>query len=162
MSIQEDFVSIIKENESLIYKVARLYTNTTEDQNDLFQEIVIQIWKGFEKFKNNSKISTWVYRVAINTAITGLRKRKKFINMVPIEGEIINYPEIQSTRSDDKLDFIYQCIEELNELDKGIMLLYLENRSYSEIAETIGLSETNIGSRLSRIRQQIKSKIIKS
>jgi len=161
MGIEEAFTTIIKENEKLIYKIARLYTNNTQDQDDLFQEIVIQIWKAFKNFKNYSKISTWVYRIAMNTAITGLRKRKKYISWIPIDGTALNYSEIQSDEQKDKLEFLYKCIKELNELDKGIILLYMENKSYSEIADAIGLSETNVGTRMSRIKQKIRSKVIK-
>jgi RNA polymerase sigma-70 factor (ECF subfamily) len=161
MGIEEAFTTLIKENEKLIYKIARLYTNNTQDQDDLFQEIVIQIWKAFKKFKNHSKISTWVYRIAMNTAITGLRKRKKYISVIPINRTALNYSEIQSDEQKDKLEFLYQCIKELNELDKGIILLYLEHKSYNEIADAIGLSETNVGTRMSRIKQKIRSKVIK-
>ena len=153
------FTKIIKENESLIFKVARLYTNSTEDRDDLFQEIVIQIWKAFGTFKNDSKASTWMYRIALNTAISGLRKKKKQISWSSLDKTALNYSEAQSDGQNDKLEFLYQCIKELNEFDKGIILLYLENKSYSEIAEVIGLSETNIGTRISRIKQKMKSKI---
>jgi RNA polymerase sigma-70 factor (ECF subfamily) len=161
MGLEEAFTTVIKENENLIYKIARLYTNNIEDQDDLFQEIVIQIWKAFRRFKNDSKVSTWVYRIAMNTAITGLRKRKKHISWVPIDTTALNYSDMQSDQKNDKLEILYQCIKVLNELDKGIILLYLEKKSYSEIAEAIGLSETNVGTRISRIKQKIKSKVIK-
>ena len=159
MSIEEAFTKIIKDNESLIFKIARLYTNNTGDRDDLFQEIVIQVWKAFPTFKNDAKASTWMYRVALNTAISGLRKKKKHISWVSIDKTTLNYSEIQSDGQNDKLEFLYQCIKELNELDKGIILLYLENKSYGEIAEVIGMSETNIGTRISRIKQKMKSKI---
>ena len=139
-----------------------MYTNNTEDQDDLFQEIVIQVWKAFRKFKNESKISTWIYRIALNTAITGLRKRKKYIRWVPLDSTVMNYSAVQSDPLSEKLDFLYQCIKELNELEKGVILLYLENKSYSEIAEAIGLNETNVGSRISRIKPKIKLKAFKS
>lgn len=161
MGIEEAFTTVIKENENLIYKIARLYTNNTEDQDDLFQEIVIQIWEAFRRFRNDSKVSTWVYRIAMNTAITDLRKRKRYVRWIPLDRSVLNYSEMQS-QQDDKLDFLYQCIKDLNELDKGIIFLYLENKSYSEIADAIGLSETNVGTRISRIKQKIKSKVIKS
>ncbi|MEX2512883.1 MAG: RNA polymerase sigma factor [Cyclobacteriaceae bacterium] len=105
---------------------------------------------------------TWVYRIAMNTAITGLRKRKKYIRWIPIDTTSLNYSEIQSDQQNDKLEILYQCIKELNELDKGIILLYLENKSYSEIADATGLSETNVGTRISRIKEKIKTKVIKS
>jgi RNA polymerase sigma-70 factor (ECF subfamily) len=97
----------------------------------------------------------------MNTAITGLRKRKKYISVIPIDRTALNYSEIQSDEQKDKLEFLYQCIKELNELDKGIILLYLEHKSYNEIADAIGLSETNVGTRMSRIKQKIRSKVIK-
>jgi len=161
MGIEKAFTTVIKENENLIYKIARLYTNNTEDQDNMFQEIVIQIWKAFIKFKNDSKVSTWVYRIAMNTAITGLRKRRKHIRLIPIDKVALSYSEIHPDRQNDKLEFLYKCIRELNELDKGIILLYLENKSYGEIADAIGISETNVGTRISRIKQKMKSKAIK-
>jgi RNA polymerase sigma-70 factor (ECF subfamily) len=161
MALEEAFTEVIKENESLIYKVVSLYADNREDQDDLFQEIIIQIWKSFSQFKNNSKISTWVYRIALNTAITGLRKRKKKINWLPIGKSELNYSEAQCHEQEDKFAFLYQCIKELNELDRGIILLYLENKSYSEMSEVIGMSESNIGTRISRIKQKLKSKVIK-
>jgi len=162
MGIEEAFTTTIKDNEKLIYKIARLYTNNTQDQDDLFQEIVIQIWTAYGKFKHDSKISTWVYRIAMNTAITGLRRRKKYINWIPIDRTVLNHSEIELDEQNDKLEFLWQCIKELNEMDKGIILLYLENKNYNEIAEAIGVSETNVGTRISRIKQKIRSKVIKS
>ena len=156
--MEEAFTELIKENEGLIYKIARIYTNTKADQDDLFQEIVIQIWKAFGKFRHEAQVSTWVYRIAMNTAISGLRKRKKHIINTSLSQVNLVYSEIKSNQVDDQLDFIYKCIGELNHLEKGIILLYLENKSYNQIAETMGMSESNVGTRISRIRQKIKTK----
>lgn len=162
MSIENEFTQIIKENESLIFKITTIYACNKQDREDLFQEIVIQLWKAFSKFRNESKISTWIYRVALNTAISGFRKQKKRIDLASIDWFTQNYSENSTTEQEDRVKSLYQYIETLNALDKGIILLFLEDKSHKEISEIIGLSKTNIGTRLSRIRQKIKSQMFNS
>jgi RNA polymerase sigma-70 factor (ECF subfamily) len=156
---QEAFIRIIKENEGIIFKISTVYTNNEDDQKDLYQEIVLQLWKAFSQFRKDAKISTWLYRVALNTAITQFRKAKKNSNQISIDKIVLNYTENANTVFEERLKTLYYHIATLNDLEKGIILLYLEDKNYEEIAAITGLSVTNVGTRLSRIKQKIKSQI---
>lgn len=159
MPKEKEFTRIIRENEGLIFKVTSIYTDNKLDQQDLYQEIVYQLWRSFDSFQGASKLSTWIYRVAMNTAITQGRKRKK-------RGEG-HFPEhlvtLEADTSDrvfeERLEMLYVHINQLNKLEKGIILLFLEGLNYEEIADITGLSVSNVGTRLSRIKQKLKSQM---
>jgi RNA polymerase sigma factor (sigma-70 family) len=161
MDIKKEFISIIKENEGLIYKVAKVYTDKKEDEQDLFQDIVYQLWKSLPSFRNESKISTWMYRVALNTSITHSYKEKKKGNRVPIDESLLNISEARDTLKEEQIEALYAHIRTLNTVEKGIILLHLEGNNYDEIAGITGFSSTNVGTRLSRIKQKIISQINK-
>ncbi|MET2984535.1 RNA polymerase sigma factor [Aureibaculum conchae] len=161
MTKEQEFTEVIKKNQGIIFKVSSVYTNSTEDQKDLYQEIVYQLWKSFKTFKGTSKISTWLYRVALNTSITFLKKEKRDGVKVPIE-QILTYKSDESdTILEDRIKSLYQQIKKLNIIEKGIVLLYLEGKSYDAIAEISGFTKTNIGTRLSRIKEKLKTQILK-
>ena len=162
MSKEIRFTEVIKANEGLIYKVTSMYTRSNVDQQDLYQEIVSQLWESFDRFRNESKISTWIYRIALNTAITSLRKSKKKGQEIPIDRTMLDYAEVSDPVLEERVKTLYSHIEMLGDLDKGIMLLYLEQKTHEEIADIIGLSTSNIGTRLSRIRNKLKEKMVKS
>lgn len=159
MSLEAQFIQLIKENEGVIFKITSIYTRNQADQHDLYQEIVLQLWKAFGSFRNESKISTWMYRVAMNTAITRLRKDKKKGQQVPISQVVLNRTETTDVAFEERLKVLYQHIEKLNDLEKGLILLFLENKSYEEMAEITGLSVSNVGTRLSRIKAKLKSQV---
>lgn len=159
MPKQEEFVRIIKENQGLIYKVAALYTEQKQDRNDLYQEIVFQLWKSFESFRAESKISTWMYRIALNTAIGQLNKRKKRGREVGMEVLPQMVTDPSSDILEERVKLLHREIQNLNILEKGIILLLLEGKKYEEIAEITGLSTTNVGTRISRIKEKLKSKM---
>jgi len=159
MSLEDKFVQVIKENEGIIYKVASIYTREREDQHDLYQEIILQLWRAWKSFRNESKISTWMYRIAMNTAITRVRKDKRKTVNVPLDTVTLNYSTQTNPDLEERLSILYRHIESLSKFDKGIILLYLEDRNYEEIAEITGLSSSNVGTRLSRIKQKLKSQI---
>ena len=161
MQKQQDFITLIKENEGVIFKVTLVYTFNEEDQKDLYQEIVCQLWKSFDSFRGDSKISTWMYRIALNTAITNLKKEKRKGNRVPLDISLLNKIDEIDTIIDDRLKILYAHIKKLNTVEKGIVLLYLEGKSYDEIAVITGFSVTNIGTRLNRIKKKLKSQIKK-
>lgn len=156
------FVSIVKENEGLIYKVTRVYTDTQEDQKDLYQEIVYQLWKSFDSFKGNSKISTWIYRIALNTAIGYLNKSKKKVSQVNLDFELLNPVDETDNVTEERLAILYNMIKQLNVIEKGLILLLLEGKSYDEIAVITGFSSSNVGTRLSRIKKKLKENIKKT
>jgi len=158
---EERFITAIKQHERFIYKLASAYTSTTEDKHDLVQEIIYQLWKSFESFSEKSALSTWMYRVALNVAIYQLKRSKKNIATVPIDEQALNYHEQGSQEAEEKWKLFRQQIEQLNLLDKGIVLLYLDNKSHDEIAEITGISKSNVGTKLSRIKEKLKQQINK-
>ena len=159
MHTKREFVQNIKENEGIIYKVTRIYSNNREDQKDLYQEIVYQLWKSFESFKGESKISTWMYRIALNTSITHLKKEKGKDNQVPIDSALLNKMEEIDTLMEERITILYAHIKKLSIIEKGIILLHLEGKNYDEMATITGFTNTNIGTRLARIKQKLKTQI---
>ncbi len=158
MYTKEAFVRIVQENEGLIDKVARVYTNTKEDEQDLYQEIVYQLWKSINSFRNEAKITTWMYRIALNTAIAHRNKEKRRLPVEPINETLLNTIDTTDTLQEERSAALFAMIKTLNDIDKGIILLYLEGKSYDEIASITGFTPTNIGTRLGRIRQKMTSK----
>lgn len=156
------FIKAVQENEGLIYKVATFYTNNKDDRDDVVQEIIYSLWKSFESFKQDSSLSTWMYQVAMNVAIFHLKKSKKAVTTIPIYIALLNSPESISDNVEEKLKILQEHIKDLNLLDKGILMLYLEGKCHEEIAEIIGISKTNVGTKLSRIKEKLKTKINKT
>ena len=161
MNSKETFIAAIKENEGIIFKIASVYTNSVEDKNDLVQEVIYQLWKSYPSFNHKSGLSTWMYRVALNVAIYQLKTSKRRISTVAIEDEVLDYEETNDAAAEEKWKIFRQQIEQLNLLDKGIVTLYLDNKSYEEIAEIVGISPSNVGTRLSRIKEKLKTQISK-
>lgn len=157
MNKEEEFVNLIQENQGLIYKVTMVYSNDKEEQNDLYQEIVYQTWKSFDGFKKASKPSTWLYRLSMNTAITHINKSKRKPLMVRLDQSLINYSEPIDAVKEEQIQWLYSQIRKLNLLDRGIMFLFLEDKSYEEIAQITGISTSNVGTRMSRIKQKLKA-----
>lgn len=161
MDKKEIFISAIKDNEGLVYKIAAVYTNDVQDRKDLVQEIIYQLWKSFDSFNQQSALSTWMYRVAMNVAIYHLKNTKRKVVTVPMEEHLLNFPEADNRAFEEKLQVFRQHLNQLNLLDKGIILLYLEDKSYEEIAQIAGISETNVGTKISRIKEKLKKQITK-
>ena len=162
MDKKERFIAAIKENEGFIYKIAAVYTNNKDDKNDLVQEIIYQLWKSFDSFNQQSSLHTWMYRVALNVAILQLKVSKKSIPTIPIDEQITNYQEKDDSDNDERWKIFREQIETLNLLDKGIVLLYLDNKSYEEIAVIVGITKTNVATKLSRIKEKLKTQIHKN
>lgn len=157
------FLSVIDSNKGIIYKIANSYCASKEDRNDLVQEIVLRLWQAFEQYNDDYKYSTWIYRIALNTAISNYRKekvREKYFS--PISDPLLELEDIGNTNeSEQTYSLLHQFILELKELDKALMLLYLEEKSYKEIAEIIGISESNVGTKISRLKNTLKEKFLK-
>ena len=154
---EKEFEKHIREYELLILKVCRIYAFTHTDRQDLFQEIVIRLWKAYPGFKGDSKISTWLYRVAINTAISGLRKKKRFIRAY--EPAAMPEPAGEHAAEFDekeKLTILYHAIEQLNAVEKAIVMLYMDDRSYEEMEEIIGLNQGNLRVKMNRIKEKLR------
>ena len=162
MQKEQEFVRIIKEHEGVIFKITSLYTDNRDDQKDLYQDVVYQLWKSFDSFRAESKISTWMYRIALNTALTRLKKSKRMGNSVSMDTVVLKHTENYNPEFEEKLKLLYAHIKQLNVLEKGLMLLLLEGKKYEEISEITGLSPSNVATRISRIKQKLKTQIIKN
>lgn len=161
MQKEDDFVRVIKQNEGVIFKITTMYTDNNDDQKDLYQDVVYQLWKSFDSFREESKISTWMYRIALNTALTRLKKRKRIGDAVSIDRVIMQQTENYNPEFEDKLKLLYAHIKQLNVLEKGLMLLLLEGKRYEEISEITGLTPSNVATKISRIKQKLKNQITK-
>ena len=156
--LEHKFVSELENNQNIVHKVCSLYTNNRDSHNDLFQEITIQLWKAYPKFRGDSKFSTWMYRVALNTAITLYRKSKKRVNTQDYESVIfkIKAEEYDETE-EQQLKLMYKAIKQLGDIDKALVFLYLEDKDYSEISETLGISEVNARVKINRIKNKLRN-----
>ena len=152
----DQFVKLIKENERLIYKVCNIYQKDADERKDLFQEIVLQAWTAYPRFKEDSRESTWLYRIALNTAITHKRKSGKSIFVPFPEFAEGFYNSSDSSDNDEQYRMMEKLIQDLPDLEKALILLYLEDRNHTEIAEIMGISLSNVGTRLARIREKLK------
>ena len=161
MDKKEKITTAIKTNEGILYKIASFYTDTIDDRNDLIQEIIYNLWKSYDSFNQKSSFSTWMYRVAMNVAIYNLKVAKRKVITVPIESKDIEFNQDENHHFEEKLNLLKQHIDNLNLLDKGILILYLEDKSYQEIAEIIGISESNVGTKIARIKEKLKKQIKK-
>lgn len=159
MKKKEHFIKAIKEHEGLIYKVTLLYTDSLQDREDLYQEIIFQLWKSYDSFNEFSKLSTWMYRVAMNTAIYNLKKNNRKIGTTTIDPIVERIADLKDNSEEEKLKLLNDQIQKLNLLEKGIILLYLEGKSHDEIAEIIGITKSNVGTKISRIKQKLKSQL---
>ncbi len=157
------FITVIEVNKGIIYKIANSYCRDSEDRNDLVQEIILKLWQAFETYNYEFKHSTWIYRIALNTAISNYRKEKvrgKYFTAISETFFEIGYTDT-TTETEHDYVLLQQFISELKELDKALMLLYLDEKSYKEIAEILGISESNVGTKISRLKGLLKDKFNK-
>ena len=153
--MEKSFLKIVDENQAIIYKVCRMYRDSKEDQEDLFQEIVLQLWKAFPKFREESKISTWMYRIALNTALAIFRKNK---NGPTIDETIlINYKVDEGQASSENEERMFEAFRKLSDTERAIVALFLEDYSHKEIAHFIGITENNVGVKVNRIKEKLKN-----
>ena len=154
------FLSLIERNKGLLYKVANSYCKDIEDRKDLVQEIIIQLWKSFERYDRTFRQSTWMYRIALNVAISFYRKensRKRISNSMT-EGILQISDNGLFDEKETELGTLQEVIGQLKDLDKALMLLYLEEKSYREMAEIMGITETNVATKIGRIKIVLKQK----
>lgn len=154
---EKNFVQLVKQHQGLIHKVALMYETDHEARNDLFQEIVLQLWKSFPTFRGESKITTWMYRIALNTAISGLRRKNRKPPTEDIHDRHLNISESQDTdHHEEDLQRLQWAIRQLSEIDRAMVLMALEEVPYEEIAETIGITQNNVRVRMNRIRERLR------
>ena len=152
--MEKEFLALIQDYQNIIYKICRLYRDNKEDQEDLFQEIVYQLWKSYPSFKRESKVSSWMYRIALNTAIAVFRKSKISVDYYQEFPEYI-HPSDEKAISQNEAR-LFWALRRLNDSEKALISLYLEDFDYREIAAITGLSESNVGVRLNRIKKKLK------
>jgi RNA polymerase sigma factor (sigma-70 family) len=156
-NIDDKFLSLIQEHRRIIFKICNIYCKNKQDQQDLQQEIIYQLWRSYANYKPAYKFTTWMYRVALNIAISFYRKEKNSNAIIILTDK---HEEIEAVHYDDETEknirTLYQFIDGLKELDKALMLLYLEEKSYSEIAEILGITETNVATKISRTKEKLK------
>ncbi len=157
---KERFTKSIESNKGIIYKVANSYCYSRDHVDDLIQEILIQVWLSFDRYDESYKFSTWLYRVALNTAISYYRREKKHETlMLYTNTQIIEAAEEEYEGLEEKLKLVHQLIGNFKEIDRALVLLYLDGYSQKEAADIIGLSETNVATKLHRIRKKLKEQI---
>lgn len=158
---EQEFLTAINTHKGILYKVSRMYFDKLEDQQDLFQEIILQLWKSLDSFKGKSEFSSWMYRVALNTAIVFFKKEKrKLDNYISIKNEPIVYEDYDN-KKDQQLVHFYKAVKQLNKIEKALILLFIEGFSGKEIAENLGLSEVNVRVKIKRTKSKLQE-IIKT
>jgi len=155
--LEKEFLQIITENQGIIHKVCSIYCDLEEDRRDLFQEILVQLWKSYSSFRNESKFSTWMYRVALNTAITSFKKDKRQPDKSGVAYESIQLAEeLYDTRTEDQIKLLNNAVGQLTGIEKSIILLFLEDKKYEEIAEITGITQNYVRVKMNRIKKKLK------
>ena len=156
--LEKSFVQQLQENQNLIHKICRLYTNGEDAHKDLFQEITIQLWKAYPQFRGDAKFTTWAYRVALNTAITLYRKKTKTINTIEFDNKLHKIDQDEyNYEEEEHIKLLYKAVQQLNDIEKALVFMYLEDKDYSEIAETLGITEVNARVKMNRIKGKLKN-----
>ena len=156
---QQRFLAELETHKKILYKVSRIYCAQTADRQDLVQEMVIQLWRSFDKFDGRSKFSTWMYRVALNVALTWVRGQHQARNTVSIDEEILDtslIDEASDAMPPEVGVFLNQLLNQLQELDRALILLYLEGHDHETIADILGISNTNVATKIGRIKQKLQ------
>ncbi len=163
-SLHDKFLAVLEMHMGIIYKISHAYCKDAEDRKDLIQEIIAQVWKSFPQYNIAYKLSTWIYRISLNTAISLYRKEYRRKSSLALEDAAGVHPNLIITgietqaEEDENIRLLYQFISQLHVLEKALMILYLDGNTYAEIAEVLGITETNVATKLSRIKQKLKVK----
>jgi RNA polymerase sigma factor (sigma-70 family) len=152
----DQFSALIEEHKGIIYKIANSYCRNAEDRKDLIQEIIVQLWKAHGRYDERFKLSTWIYRIALNVAISAYRREKKRTERVSPLEEIIVEPATETGQPDPQVATLHRIIDQLDELNRALMILYLDDNSYRDIAGILGITETNVATKINRLKLKIK------
>lgn len=154
---EKNFINLINEHQGLIHKVCIMYENDLEARNDLFQEIVLQLWKSFPSFRGEAKITTWMYRIALNTAISGFRKQTRKVKTEDLRELHLNIRDFANDDQEENFQKLQWAIRQLSEIERAMIMMALEEVPYEEIAETIGITQNNVRVRMNRIREKLRN-----
>ena len=161
MSIERHqlYLDILEKHKGIVFKVARSYCSNEFDREDLVQEILAQIWRSLDTYNDAFKVTTWMYRVALNVAISFYRKDKSAAyKHTEIEDRLLTYDMVQESENEQNLSALYAFINELNDIDKAVLLMYLEGENQAEIAANLNITISNVSTKISRIKQKLKLK----
>jgi RNA polymerase sigma factor (sigma-70 family) len=155
MYTEKEFIASIQSNQGIIHKVCSLYMDTIQDKEDLFQEILLNAWKGIKNYKGDAKFSTWLYRVALNTAITFYRKDRRTVMTAELKEQFAALPDHVHDQ-EEMVSAMYKVISGLSSIDKALVMLYLEDYSYQEIGDIMGITSNNVAVKMNRIKAKLK------
>lgn len=158
-NIEDQFLKDLNNNIGIVHRVCRVYVKDSDERQDMYQEIIYQLWKSYPTFNNNAKFSTWMYRVAVNTAINHIRKSTRTIKEEPLPENLDKMTLAEDEAPAEKLQMLYAVIEHLSPVDKAITLLYLDDNSYDQIAAITGFTKSNVSVRLVRIKKQLEKQL---
>ena len=153
--LEKEFLTMIEAQKRTVYKVCYIYANDQDDLNDLYQETVLNLWKSFPRYRGDSKLTTWVYRIAMNTCITFLRRSNARPQIVPMTANVASMAA-EDNEMAGQLRELYRLISQLGKLERALILLWLEERSYEEIANILGITKTNVAVKLNRTKEKLK------
>ena len=153
---EKKFINLINQHQGLIHKICLMYENDSEVRNDLFQEIVLQLWKSFPSFRGEAKITTWMYRIALNTAISGFRKQTRYVKTEDLRELHLNISDSGGDEFEENFQRLQTAIRQLSEIERAMIMMALEEVPYEEIAETIGITQNNVRLRMNRIREKLR------
>jgi RNA polymerase sigma-70 factor (ECF subfamily) len=156
--LEKKFLSDFEKDQNIVHKVCRIYTTNQDQHNDLFQEIAIQVWKNYSKFRGEAKFSTWMYRVALNTAISLYRKSTRKVKTQDFSAIAFKIKATDYDNTEElQLKALYKAIHQLNDIDKALIFLYLEDKPYKEISETLGITSVNARVKMNRAKEKLKN-----
>ena len=162
-STENQFVEIIKTHQGILHKVCGMYRHDHDDKKDLFQEIVIQLWRAFPKFRQESKISTWIYQIALNVAISDFRRESRRPKRVEFSENLMNISDnIYDNSAEEQIEIMHHAIAQLSEIEKAIVMLYFEEKDNDEIAEIVGITQNNVRVKMTRIRGKLRTLVAKN
>jgi RNA polymerase sigma factor (sigma-70 family) len=151
------FLQTITQNKGMLFKICRIYQDDAEDRDDLLQEIILQLWKVFDSYRGESKITSWMYRVALNTAIVFFKKQKRRPDSEQLAPGFDRAEDVSAAREkEEQLALFYKAVQQLNKVEKALIYLYMEDQPYEEIAATLGITEVNVRVRLNRVKNKLK------
>jgi RNA polymerase sigma-70 factor (ECF subfamily) len=156
--LEREFLDMIAAQKRVIYKVCYIYAKDQDDLNDLFQEVVLNLWKSFPSYRGDSTVTTWVYRIAMNTCITFLRRSNTRLQTIPMTADVASLVADEEGRTG-QLQELYRLINKLGKLERALILLWLEERSYQEMADILGISKANVAVKLNRVKDKLRKNV---
>lgn len=157
--LEKEFLHKLELHKGIIHKVAKMYMDNAEDRADLFQEIILQLWKAYGSFKGESQFSSWMYRVALNTALIYFKKERKKPDKYRIEQDLDVKDETQTEDTESQLEYFYEAVQQLNAVEKALIFLFLEGQSHKEIGKNLGITEVNARVKLNRTKDKLQQLI---